>query len=202
MFLSISSGFCATNSLQADGKSSWSLLRPYHPNYIMPYYYTQSPDQEFDNINPSGTPIKRNEFKFQLSIQVPVFHHIFFPGDGFSFAYTQMSYWQAYSQSAYFRETNYEPELFYYVPDIKRFHGIKLERLQMGFYHQSNGRGGENERKEEMTRQHRGYNLESSKAYVSLYPTGDQSQYTCRSLRPGKSSKPTQLLLEVLRRAT
>ena len=45
-------------------------------------------------------------------------------------------YWQFYAQSQYFRETNYEPELFLQGP-INRCSG-----WQIGLNHQSNGRGG------------------------------------------------------------
>lgn len=124
----------------------WSWIMPYQPNYILPYYYTQSPDQNFRSVNPSGTRIQNNEFKFQISIQVPIVEDVFFPKDGINLAYTQLSYWQAYDQSAFFRETNYEPELFYHVNDLYKLGSMHLKHLQLGFVHQSNGRGGQLER--------------------------------------------------------
>ena len=52
---------------------------------------------------------KQTEAVFQISAK----HEIF--GTGLYFAYTQISFWQAYDKdnSAPFRETNYNPELFY-----------------------------------------------------------------------------------------
>lgn len=57
----------------------------------------------------------------------------------FYFAYTQISFWQAYDHrnSAPFRETNYNPELFYRFKTLP-FHSGNLG-VDMGFEHESNG---------------------------------------------------------------
>jgi phospholipase A1 len=57
-----------------------------------------------------------------------------------NFAYTQLMYWQVYAKSQYFRETNYEPELF-----IENYFNSHMG-AQLGVNHQSNGRGGPLER--------------------------------------------------------
>ena len=51
-------------------------------------------------------------------------------------SYTQLMYWQFYADSQYFRETNYEPEIFI------KYLLQKNTELQVGVNHQSNGRGG------------------------------------------------------------
>ena len=55
-------------------------------------------------------------------------------------AYTQLMYWQFYAKSQYFRETDYEPEVF--ISD----NFLKNWLLNAGAVHESNGRGGELER--------------------------------------------------------
>jgi phospholipase A1 len=57
-------------------------------------------------------------------------------GDQLNVAYTQQSFWQMYDSinSSPFRETNYEPEVFYRFPIIK-----DKTYLSLGLSHQSNG---------------------------------------------------------------
>lgn len=111
------------------------------PNYILPYYYTASPDQAvYEGDTPDGERINQNEFKFQFSINVPIWHEIGNSPFDFNFLYTQMSYWQVYVPSAWFRETDYQPALnlnYNYSPTS--LYGVEIN-------HQSNGRGGSEER--------------------------------------------------------
>ena len=75
----------------------------------------------------------QTEAVFQLSAK----HRIF--GTRFYFAYTQISFWQAYDHlnSAPFRETNYNPEIFYRT---KRFSfKTGMVGADIGFEHESNG---------------------------------------------------------------
>jgi phospholipase A1 len=78
--------------------------------------------------------------KAQLSLIVPVVAHLFNDKTSLDVAYTQLNYWQVYASSQYFRETNYEPEIFV----SSHFHRNWL--LTAGLDHQSNGRGGDLER--------------------------------------------------------
>jgi phospholipase A1 len=114
----------------------------YRPTYILPYYYTGSPDTTvYHGTTPNGQGIMHSELKAQLSLVVPVFQHLFnYPDTSLNVAYTQLNYWQVYASSQYFRETNYEPEIFV----ESHFHRNWLARF--GFDHQSNGRGGDLER--------------------------------------------------------
>lgn len=114
----------------------------YRPTYVLPYYYTASPYEAIYNGNtPDNQSVMSSELKAQLSILVPVLSNLFNnPNSSLNVAYTQVSYWQVYTDSQYFRETNYEPEVFY----ENHFHRNWLMRL--GFNHQSNGRGGALER--------------------------------------------------------
>jgi phospholipase A1 len=75
----------------------------------------------------------QTEAVFQLSAK----HRLF--GTRFYFAYTQISFWQAYDyrNSSPFRDTNYNPELFYRTKPM-RFGGGRLA-ADAGFEHESNG---------------------------------------------------------------
>ncbi len=117
----------------------------YKPTYILPYYYTHSPYyavyQTPQGQPPNNQKIMHNEFKAQLSFLVPVIPRMFHDPDlSLNLAYSQLNYWQVYASSQYFRETNYEPEIFI----ENHFHRNWLFRG--GLNHQSNGRGGQLER--------------------------------------------------------
>lgn len=122
-------------------KSPVSVLL-YKPNYVLPYYYTGTPFTDSGNV-PANQKVKNQEVKFQLSVMVPVFRHLFRihrQPISLDVSYTQLSYWQFYQKTAFFRETNYEPQLFLsgqLNPDWL---------LRVGIDHQSNGRGGMFER--------------------------------------------------------
>lgn len=123
--------------------SSFPLgLMLYRPTYILPFYYTQSPyTAVYRGNTPLDQDVKSSEFKAQLSFQVPLMQTIFNdPNSSLNIAYTQLSYWQFYTESQYFRETDYEPELF-----LSKKIGDN-QQIDLGINHQSNGRGGELER--------------------------------------------------------
>lgn len=118
------------------------LLDLYRHNYLLPFYHTANPASPlYPDRTPLNQPLKKNEVKGQLSFLIPVLHpwqkrpHLLI-----ALGYTQKMYWQVYTKSPYFRETNYQPELF--VQDT--FGNQNLIRL--GINHQSNGRGGTFER--------------------------------------------------------
>lgn len=113
----------------------------YKPTYLLPFYHTGSPyDAVYERATPDDQKIEPVEFKAQFSFQFPIWQNILGSGSTFSVAYTQMMYWQVYTDSPYFRETNYEPELFVRLPLIRNWW------LSVGAEHQSNGRGGALER--------------------------------------------------------
>jgi len=120
----------------------------YKPTYVLPYYYTGSPDNAvYQGHTPNGESIKHTELKYQLSFKVPLWKNIYQFPTSLYFAYTQMSYWQVYNGSSFFRETDYEPELFLANEiqwNLPR--GWSINSLNLGITHQSNGVGGSLER--------------------------------------------------------
>jgi phospholipase A1 len=120
----------------------------YKPTYLLPFYYTSNPFYSiYQNNTPNAQKIKNTEVSFQFSFKVPIVRNIFRNGTNFYIAYSQVSFWQAYNNSPFFRETNYEPEMFIANEvNWRLFNGWALNFLNFGFVNQSNGRGGINER--------------------------------------------------------
>lgn len=85
--------------------------------------------------------------KFQLSFK----YRIFQPDDPRSrglinnlyFGYTQFSIWDLQAPSSPFRDTNYRPSLFYFLPDLGMTNNfISRMSLATGLEHESNGQDG------------------------------------------------------------
>lgn len=120
----------------------------YKTNYVMPFYY--NPDSNtavYAGHTPAGQSLNKTELKFQFSLLVPIITDLFSPNNSLNIAYTQQSYWQAYNNSAFFRETNYEPEIFFArVLNQPLKDQVLFSQWNVGFVHQSNGQGGSLER--------------------------------------------------------
>lgn len=113
----------------------------YKPTYVLPFYYTQTPYQQiYDSNTPDNQRIMNEEFKAQLSLQFQIWRNMFNSHTSLKAAYTQLSYWQVYAKSQFFRETNYEPEVFLENNTFNNWF------FDLGVVHQSNGRGGNLER--------------------------------------------------------
>lgn len=127
--------------------NSFALL-PHKPNYIMPYYYTGSPyNSVYVNNTPEDESLKHYEFKYQFSFKVSVWKNTRFLPFKLFIAYTQMSYWQCYDRFAFFRETDYEPELFLSIPtNLHLYKNLQWDFISFGAVHQSNGFGNQLER--------------------------------------------------------
>lgn len=108
----------------------------YEPTYALPFYYTGRPYQSvYQGNTPDNERLNNTEFKGQLSFQFPIWNHMFGSKTSLDVSYTQLSYWQVYNKSAFFRETDYEPQLFLSSNFSQNWLG------SIGLNHQSNGRG-------------------------------------------------------------
>ncbi|MDB5986131.1 MAG: hypothetical protein JWR16_1184 [Nevskia sp.] len=103
--------------------SAGSGLSLHKPMYVLPATYSE----EYHG--------KKTELMFQISLKQRLFGIPLYVG------YTQKSFWQAYNQkrSTPFRETDYNPELFYrFIPaDRERWYHLGAD---FGFEHESNGK--------------------------------------------------------------
>jgi len=117
-------------------------ITPHKPNYFLPLTYANHPNEApFDEPNGTLRPL---EMKFQLSIKFPVANDVLFNNSRLFFAYTNLSFWQAYNSriSSPFRETNHEPEIFLLIPQHRSVLGWDNHLITVGFNHQSNGQTG------------------------------------------------------------
>lgn len=121
---------------------------PYEANYVLPYYHVYQPyNAIYQGNTPDNQRVEHHEVKFQFSLAMPFWKNIFgYPLTLYG-AYTQLSFWQAYANSAWFRETNYTPRLFLsYKTNRTLIGALRLKYINVGGVHQSNGRGGTLER--------------------------------------------------------
>ena len=117
------------------------VLTPHKPNYILPITYKDKPNNAPVNIERDGE-LDKIEFKFQLSVKFPIVDNLFGEQGSVQFAYTNLSFWQAYNKksSGPFRETVHEPELFLIFENDWKYLGFTNRIIQLGVVHQSNGR--------------------------------------------------------------
>lgn len=143
----VNAGQLIDNSLSAEQAifSFTDSFVSHRPNYILPVSWVRDP-----NINPTSPRLgkvdydyflENEEAKYQLSFKIPLLTGVFDDRTTLWFGYTQKSFWQVYNQneSAPFRETNFEPEVF-----LRHRLGWKLgpgtlNGVALGFNHQSNG---------------------------------------------------------------
>lgn len=131
---------------QNSERGTWTL-RPYHPNYIMPLFYTldpnlgpNTPSQETEPY--TSNDVRNTELKFQLSFKSKVAEDLFDTSADLWFGYTQESHWQVYNEdnSRPFRATDYQPEIFLTQPVTADLpFGGRLRMLGAGAIHHSNG---------------------------------------------------------------
>lgn len=112
-------------------------------NYILPFAYTDSINEMVyaENRVDDAAGFERVEVKFQISLKTQLNEaDLFLKDDGLSVAFTLEAWWQLYSDdlSSPFRETNYQPEIFYLKPLLWGPFGGSTAWFA-GFEHQSNG---------------------------------------------------------------
>lgn len=117
----------------------------HRPTYILPATWVKEPNPTPSSPRLGTTAydydLEREEAKYQISFKVPLLTGLLDDRTTLWFGYTQTSFWQVYNQddSAPFRETNYEPEVFLrYQADWDVGPG-RLNGVTIGFNHQSNG---------------------------------------------------------------
>ncbi|PKG82175.1 phospholipase [Colwellia sp. 75C3] len=119
------------------------VLTPHKMNYILPFSLVNEINRDaYQEFSTWADDLKDTEAKFQISLKIPLLTGPFLKeGDQLFFGFTLQSWWQIYSEeiSKPFRETNYQPEIFYFTP-INYHPWGGNSALIVGFEHQSNGR--------------------------------------------------------------
>lgn len=134
-------------NLEAQADTNPYAITLYQPTYFMPFSYTSSFSDAAQAHTPENESLDNIEAKFQFSVKVSALKNIFHYKNSLNLAYTQLSFWQVYNDSAFFRETNYQPEVFFEnILDWNLLGGWSFHTFNVGFIHDSNGRGGDLER--------------------------------------------------------
>lgn len=121
-----------------------AVLLPYRPNYFLPLSYNPSPNNApFEQTGQA--PLQTVEVQFQISLKAPLWQELFGRNGDLFIAYTQLSFWQMYNtaKSSFFRESDYEPEVFLLFDTNVPVLGMRNRLLSIGADHQSNGKGGD-----------------------------------------------------------
>lgn len=117
----------------------------YKPTYIMPITWMVDTNTKPTNPRLGATSydyeLENEEAKYQISFKVPLLTGWLEDRTTLWFGYTQRSFWQVYNKddSAPFRETNYEPEVFLRHQANWNLGAVTLASMTVGINHQSNG---------------------------------------------------------------
>lgn len=119
------------------------VLTAHKHNFVLPVSYSTGVNEEIykENNVPLREGLQPAEVKFQISLKTRLNEEdLFYPRDSLSLGITLEAWWQLYSSdlSSPFRETNYQPEIFYLAPLQWTPLGGNTWLLT-GFEHQSNG---------------------------------------------------------------
>ncbi|MDQ7044347.1 MAG: phospholipase A [Sulfurimonas sp.] len=132
-------------------KGDFFGIKPYKVNYMLPISYSKNKPHRVSSIVPPNELIgteyekynKNVEIEFQLSLQKELSYNLFGWNESINIAYTQKVFWQAYDNSAPFREANYQPEVFMTLPTSQNIDdSLGLKAIKLGFVHESNGQEG------------------------------------------------------------
>jgi phospholipase A1 len=133
--------------LAKDSKLGTFNIRAYKPVYLLPAFWSSSPNELPTSSNPARQPAQPQsldavEAKFQLSFKTKLAQDLFGDNGDLWAAYTQSSRWQVFNaeESRPFRETNYEPEVMLVFRNSWSLAGWHGRMLGIGVNHQSNGR--------------------------------------------------------------
>lgn len=124
-----------------ESRSNYIALYPYESNYII-HTYTSNINRKSIESYSWTEHAHKDETKFQISLGLPIYRGIFGENSVLAAAYTQQSWWQSLNsgESAPFRETNYQPQIFVGFLTNYQLLGWQVQDLEFGFAHQSNGR--------------------------------------------------------------
>lgn len=119
-------------------------LLPYEKNFLIPVAYTTENYSQRDPIAyPGYNEFDSNiETEFQVSVKKNIAYDLLGLNETLGFGYTHEVWWQFYSDSSPFRESNYRPEMWLTFPiDGEDYADTGLKAIKVAFWHESNGLG-------------------------------------------------------------
>jgi phospholipase A1 len=131
--------------LEPETKQGLWALRPHQPTFFLPLRYSNrtndSPQTPSQPVSAS-VPLDNTEAEFQFSLKLKAGENLLGSDIDMWLGYTQQSQWQVYNGeiSRPFRETDYQPEVFFSLPTRYDFLGLTGRFINLGLVHQSNGR--------------------------------------------------------------
>jgi len=133
--------------LQSQSVNNPYVVALYEPTYLIPLVYTSSWNSADQMDTPNSEKLNNIETKFQISLKAQIWKNFFNYKNSLNLAYTQTSFWQVYNNPTFFRESNYQPEIFFSNSIDKHLMShIVFNFFNIGALHESNGRGGTYER--------------------------------------------------------
>ncbi len=119
-----------------------AVITSHKRNYMLPLTYVKEQNSVPFVLPLSNEKLDNAEAKFQLSFKAPLLSQVFDDQDLLFFGFTLQSYWQLYNSelSSPFRETNYQPEIFYAIENEAKLGEWTNKGFMFGIEHQSNGR--------------------------------------------------------------
>jgi len=131
MFVSCSASYGQVLPLRKDTIESIFINSPAFTIYKNNYFITGVPlDEEANKEN--------SDMKFQISFKQRLWNKRLPLGTYLHMIYTQKSFWDLYTSSSPFRETNYNPGLLLVRPTFRN--NLLTGGLALSFEHESNGR--------------------------------------------------------------
>jgi len=138
-----------TDRLEDERRSAFNpyVVSTHKQNFVFPISYTSNINTGlYDGVSETfgediGQFLRSEEVKFQLSLKVQLNEKdLLISDDALFLGFTLEAWWQLYSEdvSSPFRETNYQPEIFYFVPLLWSPFGTTTSTV-FGLEHQSNG---------------------------------------------------------------
>ena len=135
-----------SDRIQAERKEAFNpyVLTAHKHNFVLPVSYSSSVNSDVYDQNgiPLSNGLLPEEVKFQISLKTQLNENdLLFKNDSLSLGFTLEAWWQLYSNdlSSPFRESNYQPELFYFKPLLWGPYDGNTA-VVFGLEHQSNGK--------------------------------------------------------------
>jgi phospholipase A1 len=119
------------------------VITTHKPNYILYTHNSKTNQSIIEDISGTEEPLDDEEMKVQISMKFPLARDVIWPNNDIFFAFTGTAWWQLFNDefSEPFRETNYEPEIFWRHYGGPKILGLKMAGWDLGLNHESNGRG-------------------------------------------------------------